>query len=61
MFTVVKQKVNSSEIRTRLDMEPDLIQAMIMDGNFVVYVAETSIEEEKLLDKIIDKKLAELV
>lgn len=60
MFTVVKQKVNSSEIRTRLDMEPDLIQAMIMNGNVVVHVVETFIEDEEMLDKIIDKTLAEL-
>jgi proline dehydrogenase len=60
MFTVVKQKVNSSGIRTRLGMAPDLIQARIMNGNLVVEIVEGSVEQETLVDKIINEKIKEL-
>ena len=60
MFTVVKQKVNSSEIRNRLGFEPDLIQARIMKGEFVMWIGESFIEQEKLLDRIVKKELAKL-
>jgi hypothetical protein len=61
MFTVVKQKVNSSELRNRLNLEPDLIQAKIMQGDILVHVVEAFIAQEKLLDRIVKKELAKLV
>jgi len=60
MFTVVKQKVNSSGLRARLGMAPDLIQARIMNGNLVVDIVEGSVEQEKLVDKIVNEKIKEL-
>ena len=60
MFTVVKQKVNSSGLRTRLGMAPDLIQAKIMKGDFVIEVVEGFIEQEKFVDKIVKEKIKEL-
>ena len=60
MFTVVKQKVNSSELRNRLNFEPDLIQARIMQGDKLVYVVEGFLDQEKLVDRIVKKELAKL-
>jgi hypothetical protein len=61
MYTVVKQKVNSTDLRTRLGLEPDLIQARIMKGNILMWVGEVVIENEKRLDRIVKKELAKLV
>ena len=61
MYTVVKTKVNSTDLRTRLGLEPDLIQARIMKGNFLMWVGEVVIENEKRLDRIVKKELAKLV
>jgi hypothetical protein len=61
MYTVVKQKVNSTDLRTRLGLEPDLIQARIMKGNFLMWVGEVVIKNEKRLDRIVKKELAKLV
>jgi hypothetical protein len=41
-------------------MAPDLIQARIMNGNLVVDIVEGSIEQEKLVDKIVNEKIKEL-
>ena len=60
MYTVVKQKVNSSELRNRLNFEPDLIQARIMQGDILIFVAEGFLDQEKLVDCIIKKELAKL-
>jgi hypothetical protein len=60
MYTVVKKKVNSSDLRTRLGFEPDLIQASIMKGNILVHVVEGFINQEKQVDRIIKKELAKL-
>lgn len=60
MYTIVKQKINSSELRTRLELEPDRIQARIMKGDFVMWVGESLIEGEKRLDRIAKKELAKL-
>ena len=60
MYTVVKQKVNSSELRSRLGFEPDLIQARIMRGDFIVHIVEGYIAQEKLVDRIVKKELAKL-
>jgi hypothetical protein len=61
MYTVVKQKVNSTDLRTRLGLEPDLIQACIMKDNILMWVGEVVIENEKRLDRIVKKELAKLV
>jgi hypothetical protein len=61
MYTVVKQKVNSTDLRTRLGLEPDLIQARIMKGNILMWVGEVVIENEKRLDRILKKELAKLI
>ena len=61
MYTVVKQKVNSTDLRTRLGLEPDLIQARIMKGNILMWVGEVVIENERRLDRIVKKELAKLV
>jgi hypothetical protein len=61
MYTVVKQKVNSTDLRTRLGLEPDLIQARIMKGNILMWVGEVVIENEKRLDRIVKKELAKLI
>jgi hypothetical protein len=61
MYTVVKQKVNSTDLRTRLGLEPDLIQTRIMKGNILMWVGEVVIENEKRLDRIVKKELAKLV
>lgn len=61
MYTVVKQKVNSTDLRTRLGLEPDLIQARIMKDNILMWVGEVVIENEKRLDRIVKKELAKLV
>jgi hypothetical protein len=61
MYTVVKTKVNSTDLRTRLGLEPDLIQARIMKGNILMWVGEVVIENEKRLDRIVKKELAKLV
>jgi hypothetical protein len=61
MYTVVKQKVNSTDLRTRLGLEPDLIQARIMKGNILMWVGEVVIDNEKRLDRIVKKELAKLV
>lgn len=60
MYTVVKQKVNSSNLRARLGMAPDLIQVSIMNGSVVIEIVEGSIEQEVLVDKIVQKKIKEL-
>lgn len=60
MYTVVKQKVNSSNLRARLGMAPDLIQVSIMNGGVVIEIVEGSIEQESFVDKIVQKKIKEL-
>jgi hypothetical protein len=60
MYTVVKQKVNSSDLRARLGMAPDLIQVSIMNGGVVIEIVEGSIEQESFVDKIVEKKIKEL-
>jgi hypothetical protein len=60
MYTVVKQKVNSSELRNRLNFEPDLIQARIMKGETLVWVGECWINQKRQLNRIVKEELAKL-
>jgi hypothetical protein len=58
MFTVIKVPTNSSEVRNRLDLPPDVLQARVMDGNMIVFVAETWLEDADMLDVIVDEFLS---
>lgn len=60
IFTVIKKHVNSSELRERIGLTPDRIQARIMKGMEVMWMAETVIGNEKKLNRLVKQELKKL-
>jgi hypothetical protein len=60
IFTVIKKQVNSSELRERIGLTPDCVQARIMKGMEVMWVAETVIGNEKKLNRLVKQELKKL-
>ena len=63
MFNVYRSKVNSSGLRSRLGMEPDLIQYRIVDTNNskILMVVEGFPNQNRQLRNIIKAEIKRLV
>ena len=63
MFNVYRAKVNSSSLRSRLGMEPDLIQYRIIDTNNskILFVVEGFPNQNRQLNKLAKAEVKRLV